>query len=127
MAFYLDMDSLIQMFGVPLIVLDDDKESGKWIDGVWKEAPTKSIELNEPFLTFEISGSILAGLLESNNQGDDMSDKAAWFSEHDYSVGTTVIHNGITWKVTRKQSYLDYSNVVQYELTREGGLDGTDF
>ncbi|QIL50111.1 hypothetical protein G7084_01500 [Weissella coleopterorum] len=127
MAFYLDMDSLIQMFGVPLTVLDDDKESGEWVDGVWKEAPTKSIELNEPFLTFEISGSILAGLLESNNQGDDMSDKAAWFSEHDYSVGTKVIHNGTTWKVTRKQSYLDYSNVVQYELTREGGLDGTDF
>lgn len=127
MSFYLDMDSLIQMFGVALTVLDDDKKSGEWIDGEWEESPTKSIELNEPFLTFEISGSILAGLLESNNQGEEMNDKAAWFSKGDYSVGAKVIHNGIKWRVTRKQSYLDYSNVVQYELTREGALNGTDF
>lgn len=127
MAFYLDMDSLIQMFGVSLTVLDSNKESGEWVDGEWKEAQVKSVELNEPFLTFEISGSIVSGLLESNNQGEEMSDKAAWFSEGDYSVGTKVIHNGITWRVTRKQSYLDYSNVVQYELKREGELNGTDF
>lgn len=125
MAFYLDMDSLIQMFGVPLTVLEG-KNEGQWIDGVWQESSTNSVELNEPFLTFEIAGSMLAGLLESNDSGEQLTDKAAWFSEHDYNLGTKVIHNNVTWKITRKQSYLDYSNVVQYELTREGGLDGTD-
>ena len=48
----------------------------------------------------------------------------AWFSEHDFPEGTLVEHNDVRYRVTGKQSYKDYSNVIQYELKTEEALNG---
>lgn len=122
MAFYLDMSSLIQMFGTNLTV--HPKMAGEWVNGRWQAGGGESHTLYEPFLTFSISSSILGGQLVSTEQGDDQKDTAAWFSEGDYPTGTHVEHDGVMYRVTGKQSYLDYSNVVQYELKTEEALNG---
>ncbi len=121
MAFYLDMKMLLDMFGTKLTVYPAD---GKWVNGHWDETDSEPDELFEPFLTFSISSSILAGQLISTPQGDDQKDTASWFSEHDYPSGTLVEHNGVRYRITGKQSFKDYSNVVQYELRTEAALDG---
>ena len=117
MAFYLDMSSLIQMFGTNLMV--HPKATGDWVDGQWVETESEPVSLYEPFLTFSITSSILAGQLISTEQ-----ETVAWFSEHDFPEGTLVEHNDVRYRVTGKQSYKDYSNVIQYELKTEEALNG---
>lgn len=85
MAFYLDMSSLIQMFGTNLMV--HPKATGDWLDGQWVETESEPVSLYEPFLTFSITSSILAGQLISTEQGDDTEETVAWFSEHDFPEG----------------------------------------
>lgn len=122
MAFYLDMSSLIQMFGTNLMV--HPKATGDWVDGQWVETESEPVSLYEPFLTFSITSSILAGQLISTEQGDDAEGTVAWFSEHDFAEGTLVEHNNVMYRVTGKQSFKDYSNVIQYELKTEEALNG---
>lgn len=122
MAFYLDMSSLIQMFGTNLMV--HPKATGDWVDGQWVETESEPVSLYEPFLTFSITSSILAGQLISTEQGDDAEETVAWFSEHDFPEGTLVEHNDVRYRVTGKQSFKDYSNVIQYELKTEEALNG---
>lgn len=118
MAFYLDMSTLIDMFGTKLTILANS-DDGEWIDGIWHQTDSKEIDLYEPFLTFNINSTLLSGQLMPAEIGEFDTDKAYWFSENDYDMGTRVKHNDELYRVTGKQNYSDYSNVLEYELKKE--------
>lgn len=118
MAFYIDMSALIDMFGTKLTVLTNS-DDGEWIDGIWHQTESKEIDLYEPFLTFNINSTLLSGQLMPAETGEFDTDKAYWFSENDYALGTRVKHNGELYRVTGKHNYSDYSNVLEYELKKE--------
>lgn len=118
MAFYLDMSALIDMFGTKLTVLANS-DDGEWMDGIWHQTDSKEIDLYEPFLTFNINSTLLSGQLMPAETGEFDTDKAYWFSENDYALGTRVKHNDELYRVTGKHNYSDYSNVLEYELKKE--------
>lgn len=118
MAFYLDMSALIDMFGTKLTVLANS-DDGEWQDGIWHKTDSKEIDLYEPFLTFNTNSTLLSGQLMPAETGEFDTGKAYWFSENDYDMGTRVKHNDELYRVTGKQNYSDYSNVLEYELKKE--------
>lgn len=121
MAFYLDMASLIDMFGTNITVFEkSDVKSGDWTDGEWHpNGSAAGVELHEPFLPFDIYSNVLAGVLQATEAGETQRDKAYWFSTHKYGRGTIVVYEGVRYRVIGVTDYTGYSNVTQYELETE--------
>ncbi|MBC1722252.1 hypothetical protein [Listeria seeligeri] len=107
--------SLLDSFGVPLVVYPRQEKGGEFINGEWviKQVDEASkVEVNEPF----IPSSLMTQMPQTSAYMAARFEKyqMIWFSSQVLPLKSKVIHKGITYSVEDAIPYTDYSDVTQY-------------
>ncbi|EAC5079578.1 hypothetical protein GLX70_07070 [Listeria monocytogenes] len=107
--------SLLDSFGVHLVVYPRQENGGQYINGEWVSAQvdeTTKVEVNEPF----IPSSLMTQMPQTSAYMAARFEKyqMIWFSSQVLPLKSKVVHKGITYSVEDAIPYTDYSDVTQY-------------
>ncbi|CWU07308.1 hypothetical protein B2M95_07390 [Listeria monocytogenes] len=107
--------SLLDNFGVPLVVYPRQEKGGEFINGEWviKQVDEASkVEVNEPF----IPSSLMTQMPQTSAYTAARFEKyeMIWFSSQVLPLKSKVVHKGVTYSVEDAIPYTDYSDVTQY-------------
>ena len=106
-------------FGAPLMIYPATE--GEYVNTEWlSKYSSEPLSVTEPFVP-----SVLAEEAPKRfhyqesfryQEGGRIEEyDMTWFSTHDVPLKSKVVHNGFTYVVEKKTSYLDYSDVVEYK------------